>query len=92
MVVAQQLADGQVIQTIEGPAADVSQLLSRRGGTSADGKLGVTVTEATPGIDQAMAMQLGDRMLAITGRPAQRQPAGDDPADQRGDAQQVTRA
>ena len=66
MVVAQQLSDGQVIQTIEGPAADVSQLLSRRG-TSADGKLGVTVTEATPGIDQAMAMQLGDRMLAITG-------------------------
>ena len=38
-----------------------------RGGTSTDGKLGVTVTEATPGIDQAMAMQLGDRMLAITG-------------------------
>ncbi|HEU4523791.1 MAG TPA: zf-HC2 domain-containing protein [Gemmatimonadales bacterium] len=67
MVVAQQLADGQVIQTIEGPAADVSQLLSRRGGTSADGKLGVIVSEATPGIDQAMAMQLGDRMLAITG-------------------------
>jgi Putative zinc-finger len=67
MVVAQQLADGQVIQTIEGPAADVSQLLSRRSGTSADGKLGVTVSEATPGIDQAMAMQLGDRMLAITG-------------------------
>ena len=67
MVVAQQLADGQVIQTIEGPAADVSELLSRRGGTSANGKLGVTVTEATPGIDQAMAMQLGDRMLAITG-------------------------
>ena len=67
MVVAQQLSDGQVIQTIEGPAADVSELLSRRGGTSADGKLGVTVTEATPGADQAMAMQLGDRMLAITG-------------------------
>ena len=67
MVVAQQLSDGQVIQTIEGPAADVSELLSRRGGTSGDGKLGVTVTEATPGADQAMAMQLGDRMLAITG-------------------------
>jgi Putative zinc-finger len=67
MVVAQQLAGGQVIQTIEGPAADVSELLSRRGSTSADGKLGVTVTEATPGSDQAMAMQLGDRMLAITG-------------------------
>jgi Putative zinc-finger len=67
MVVAQQLSDGQVIQTIEGPAADVSELLSRRSGTSADGKLGVTVTEAAPGIDQAMAMQLGDRMLAIFG-------------------------
>jgi anti-sigma factor RsiW len=67
MVVAQQLAGGQVIQTIEGPAADVSELLSRRSSTSADGKLGVTVSEATPGIDQAMAMQLGDRMLAITG-------------------------
>lgn len=67
MVVAQQLADGQVIQTIEGPAADVSQLLSRRTATSPDGKLGVTVSEATPSPDQAMAMQLGDRMLAITG-------------------------
>jgi hypothetical protein len=67
MVVAQQLASGQVIQTIEGPAADVSQLLSRRTGTSADGKLAVSITEATPGADQAMAMQLGDRMLAITG-------------------------
>jgi hypothetical protein len=67
MVVAQQLASGQVIQTIEGPAADVSQLLSRRTGTSPDGKLAVSITEATPGADQAMAMQLGDRMLAITG-------------------------
>jgi hypothetical protein len=67
MVVAQQLADGQVIQTIEGPAADVSELLSRRSGTSVDGKLGVTVSEATPGSDQSMAMQMGDRMLAITG-------------------------
>jgi anti-sigma factor RsiW len=67
MVVAQQLASGQVIQTIEGPAADVSELLSRRTGTSQDGKLSVSISEATPGADQAMAMQLGDRMLAITG-------------------------
>jgi anti-sigma factor RsiW len=67
MVVAQQLSSGQVIQTIEGPAADVSELLSRRTGTSPDGKLAVSVTEASPGADQAMAMQLGDRMLAITG-------------------------
>ena len=68
MVVAQQLTSGQVIQTIEGPAADVSQLLSRRTATtSADGRLSVSVTDATPDPDQAMAMQMGDRMIAITG-------------------------
>ena len=67
MVVAQQLADGQVIRTIEGPAADVSQLLSRRTATSSNNGLSVSVTEATPAVDQTMAMQLGDRMLAITG-------------------------
>jgi hypothetical protein len=67
MVVAQQLASGQVIQTIEGPASDVSQLLSRRTTTSSDGGLSVTVSDAAPAADQAMAMQLGDRMLAITG-------------------------
>jgi hypothetical protein len=67
MVVAQQLSSGQVIQTIEGPADDVSQLLARRTGTAPNGGLSVSVTEATPGTDQAMAMQLGDRMLAITG-------------------------
>jgi hypothetical protein len=67
MVVAQQLASGQVIQTIEGPASDVSQLLSRHTATSPDGGLSVTVSDAAPAVDQAMAMQLGDRMLAITG-------------------------
>jgi hypothetical protein len=67
MVVAQQLASGQVIQTIEGPARDVSELLSRRTATSADGALSVSISEAPPAADQAMAMQLGDRMLAITG-------------------------
>jgi hypothetical protein len=67
MVVAQQLASGQVIQTIEGPASDVSQLLSRRTATSPDGGLSVTVSDALPATDQAMAMQMGDRMLAITG-------------------------
>jgi hypothetical protein len=67
MVVAQQLSSGQVIQTIEGPAADVSELLSRRTAGSADNGLSVSVTETTPGADQTMAMQLGDRMLAITG-------------------------
>jgi hypothetical protein len=67
MVVAQQLASGQVIQTIEGPARDVSELLSRRTTTSPDGRLSVTVSGAEPPVDQAMAMQVGDRMLAITG-------------------------
>lgn len=69
MVVAQQLTSGEVIQTIEGPAADVSELLSRRTAvaTSVDKGLSVSVTEATPSPDQTMAMQLGDRMLAITG-------------------------
>jgi anti-sigma factor RsiW len=67
MVVAQQLASGQVIQTIEGPATDVSQLLSRRTTTSSGNGLSVTVSDAASAADQAMAMQLGDRMLAITG-------------------------
>jgi hypothetical protein len=67
MVVAQQLTSGQVIQTIEGPASDVSQLLSRRTGTSSDRGLSVSISDAAPATDQAMAMQLGDRMLAITG-------------------------
>ena len=67
MVVAQQLASGQVIQTIEGPARDVSELLNRRNGTSSDGGLSVSVADAAPAADQAMAMQMGDRMIAITG-------------------------
>jgi hypothetical protein len=67
MVVAQQLSSGQVIQTIEGPAADVSQLLSRRSATSADGKVSVLISDAEPTTDQTMAMQRGDRMIAITG-------------------------
>jgi hypothetical protein len=67
MVVAQQLASGQVIQTIEGPARDVSELLNRRNGTSSDGGLSVSVSDAAPAADQAMAMQMGDRMIAITG-------------------------
>jgi hypothetical protein len=66
MVVAQQLASGQVIETIEGPASDVSQFLSRRGEGAtalAPGEVGMP-----SGGDQSMAMQVGsDRMLAVTG-------------------------
>jgi hypothetical protein len=68
MVVAQQLSSGQVISTIEGPATDVSQLLSRRSMAEVDslflpGDTNGLRTDA----DHAMAMQVGDRMLAITG-------------------------
>ena len=89
MVVAQQLSSGQVIRTIEGPATDVSQLLSRR----VDGRRGLAVpARATPAGSgptrgHAMAMQVGDRMLAITGDLPVRQPAGDDPPAQRRDAE-----
>ena len=66
MVVAQQLASGQVIETIEGPASDVSQFLSRRGDGAtalAPGEVGLPTAA-----DQSMAMQVGgDRMLAVTG-------------------------
>ena len=56
MVVAQRLSSGEVIQTIEGPTADVSQLLARRG----DGGLD---SAGRP----AESMQRGDRMLVVTG-------------------------
>jgi hypothetical protein len=68
MVVAQQLSSGQVIQTIEGPAADVSQLLARRSMTEVDSVvLGGDSSARTSTGGHAMAMQRGDRMLAITG-------------------------
>ena len=68
-VVAQQLSSGQVIQAIEGPTAGVSQLLARRNMSDPDGRAltpADSVSRALAG-DQTMAMQLGDRMLAITG-------------------------
>jgi hypothetical protein len=67
MVVAQQLASAQLIRTIEGPASDVSQLLSRRSMADVDSLF--LLGDSSQGADasHAMAMQLGDRMLAITG-------------------------
>jgi hypothetical protein len=72
MVVAQQLSSGEVIRTIEGPAQDVSHLLARR--TMSDPVptvSSVDSTRRTPAgserIDGSMAMQRGDRMIAITG-------------------------
>jgi anti-sigma factor RsiW len=68
MVVAQQLSSGQVIRTIEGPASDVSQMLSRRAMADVDTVLLMGDSAALgPDASHAMAMQVGDRMLAITG-------------------------
>jgi hypothetical protein len=66
-VVVQQLVSGQVIRTIEGPASDVSQLLSHRAMGDADSLLVATQGAGAPVGGHAMAMQVGDRMIAITG-------------------------
>jgi hypothetical protein len=72
MVVAQQLSSGEMIRTIEGPAGDVSHLLAQR--TMTDPKpappsstSGSSDGQPSDHTDQTMAMQRGDRMLAITG-------------------------
>jgi hypothetical protein len=73
MVVAQQLASGEVIRTIEGPTSDVSHLLARRvmsdpvpGALPGDSATRKPVP-AGDNTDRTMAMQRGDRMLVITG-------------------------
>lgn len=68
MVVAQQLKSGDVIRTIEGPVADVSELLAHRG-PPAPAPASQTPQVASNGnsADGMMAMQRGDRMLAVTG-------------------------
>jgi hypothetical protein len=72
MVVAQQLASGEVIRTIEGPTSDVSHLLAKRTMTDPDPTLArpgsVGPNPGSPAhADQTMAMQRGDRLLVITG-------------------------
>jgi hypothetical protein len=72
MVVAQQLASGEVIRTIEGPTNDVSHLIARRTMTdplpnSASDSTSSKPTADQPRVDRTMAMQRGDRMLVITG-------------------------
>jgi len=71
MVVAQQLASGEVIRTIEGPMSDVSHLLARRTMTDPDSSVGRSESSRSKlGLDhtdRTMAMQRGDRMLVITG-------------------------
>jgi len=74
MVVAQQLASGQVIRTIEGPTSDVSHLLARRAmsdplptKTKPDSAVGDSASAGGDHTDRTMAMQRGDRLLVITG-------------------------
>jgi hypothetical protein len=70
MVVAQQLASGEVIRTIEGPTSDVSHLLARRAMSDPTPEVaGRDPGRHRPdsGADRTMAMQRGDRMLVITG-------------------------
>src|SRR4051812_26235600 len=74
MVVAQQLASGEVIRTIEGPTSDVSHLLARRAmsdplptKTKPDSTVGDSAPARGDHTDRTMAMQRGDRLLVITG-------------------------
>ena len=90
MVVAQQLSSGQVIRTIEGPATDVSQLLSRRSMARASTRCSWPATRSGVGRRQPRDGHAGRRPHARHHRrPPLRQPAGDDPAVERGDADQV---
>lgn len=57
VAVDQQLASGQFIRTIDGPADRVTDLLSSQGRTPADAAA-----------DTYMAMRHGNRMVAVTGR------------------------
>jgi hypothetical protein len=65
MVVAQQLASGEVIRTIQGPVSDVSALLGTRPGESVDSSAPLPAGRA--GLGDALAFRHGDRMFAVTG-------------------------
>jgi hypothetical protein len=72
MVVAQQLSSGEVIRTIEGPVTDVSQLLSRRAMSDPSPSAASDTSRSDSLVsrdanNRTMAMQRGDRMIAITG-------------------------
>ena len=68
MVVAQQLASGEVIRTIEGPVSDVSALLGTRPGEVSESSATMTATPTDkPGLGSGYAFRHGDRMFAVTG-------------------------
>lgn len=66
MVVAQQLASGEVIRTVQGPVSDVSVLLGSRPDEPAESA--VTAAPAgRPPLGSALADRHGDRMFGVTG-------------------------
>jgi hypothetical protein len=70
MVVAQQLASGEVVRTIEGPVSDVSALLGTRPGAGEASDSAGAVAPAPagrPGLGSTLAFRHGDRMFAVTG-------------------------
>ncbi len=59
-VVSQQLASGQTIRTVAGPASDVRSLISNRTGQSASAQLQVDPSLASPADGERMLVILGD--------------------------------
>lgn len=62
VAVDQQLANGRVIRTIEGPAPQMTDLLARDGQRPADAAI-----NASRALDVLMTMRFGDRIIAIRG-------------------------
>lgn len=69
MIVAQQLRSGELIRTIEGPATDVTRLLASQR-AEARSSPWPSIRDSSGGSDGTMAMQRGDRMLAIQASPS----------------------
>lgn len=69
MVVAQQLATGEVIRTIEGPVSDVSALLGTKPWEppESSGSVPGSPPAASSGVGSALTFRHGDRMFAVTG-------------------------
>lgn len=61
VAVDQQLATGEVIRTMEGPADQMTDLLAR------DGRSHATSAAASRALDALMTMRFGDRIVAIRG-------------------------
>lgn len=61
VAVDQQLATGEVIRTIEGPAAQMADLIAR------DGQRTQAADAATNALDALMTIRFGDRIVAIRG-------------------------